>query len=495
MFFIESLIATFLLFLVLSHNLISDYRLIAYVMLVFFIFSLIPSLTIPYVSDDLDYFYYLARSLDSHQVIQWLMTPANEHVIFLEKIFYLFCYKIFWLNPEFFHMVIVVVCLGIITLIYRLIFVLTQSPLAALIGASIMASSNLTDEAIFVCTNSFIFFCIFLFLLLFYAIHRYADTQKSHWRTVAFFSILMASVTFASGLTSIIFVLLFYRLCLSQDLRQKGKNLFPLLLIGWLLSLIPFFYFMNDIIFAKHYQYVGATSAFGAARILLPICLLSKYVIVILIPSLSVNHCLSFGLFFLCFFIAIQYNKVIDWKRILFFVVFGLFNTFIIYVFRSKALSEDPNISRYSAFPLIMMAFSYALILDVFIKQKRQINNVSIDILIYLLCFFAVVNGSLYRYSKGDQFYKKTVFAQYFYVNFRNAFVDYFHTHDLKYLQFKNVDIACPMSRFYWRSREFYTQFILPSSINKKIIWSKKTDPEFLKYLISHRYLFLTDGE
>lgn len=164
-------------------------------------------------------------------------------------------------------------------------------------------------------------------------------------------------------------------------------------------------------------------------------------------------------------------------------------------MFSAEMGASALNISRYDAFPVMMMAFSYALILDVFFKQKRQINNVTVTLLVYVLCFFAVVNGCLTRYTNGNSFFKKTVVMQSFYFNFRKAFVDYFHDHNLTQLQLRNSAIAVPFSRDHWRSTEFYAQYILPPSINKKIVWSNKTDPEFLKYLKSHQYYYLTDGE
>ena len=91
--FAEALAAALILYLALSRNAISDYRLITFIMSCAFVSSFISSLTIPYIKDDMDYFYNLTRAIDTHQVLRWLMTPVNEHVIFLEKLIYLFCYK------------------------------------------------------------------------------------------------------------------------------------------------------------------------------------------------------------------------------------------------------------------------------------------------------------------------------------------------------------------------------------------------------------------
>ena len=88
----ESLFAVALLFYALRRNYISDYGLIIYVMLVVFVFSLFPSLSIPYIIDDLDHLHYMAAALHYHLVLLWMLMPHNEHVIPFIKAIYLFCY-------------------------------------------------------------------------------------------------------------------------------------------------------------------------------------------------------------------------------------------------------------------------------------------------------------------------------------------------------------------------------------------------------------------
>ena len=403
-----------------------------------------------------------------------------------------------------------IICVGIIGLAYQLIFVFTQSVPTALIGCAIIAATNLTDDAIFVGTNSHIFFCMFFFLLLFYAIYQYAATEQLKWKLIAFLAILLGPSTFALGLTSVVFVPLFWRLCLPPHLQQKSKDLLPLLFIGWLLSLIPYFYAMDAILHAKHYQDVGAATAFQVAHFLAPVRFLGEYVALKLLPSLFANPYLSFGLFFLCVATAIHYTKDIPWQKILFFVLFGLSNNFIIFVFRDKWGTAGLDTARYYVFPVVMVAFSYALILHFFIQTVPRIKQTSTVLLVYLLCAFAVTYGSLYRYKNADLLLKETMVMQNLYVNFRKAFVNYFAMHNIdRPIEVKRGDILMPnvsrltpkggyapaISRYSLQSRQFYAQFVLPSSINKKIVWSNKTNPDFLQYLTTNGYTFLIYGD
>lgn len=364
MILVVSLLAVVVLFFAIRLNLIRDDRLIPFLMLVFFVFSLFPSLSVPYIIDDVDHFHNMARAIQAHTVTSWLMAPHNEHVIPLLKAIYLFCYTYFWLNPEMFHLLIIAVCVGIILLTYKLVFALTRSAPAALIGGSIMAATNLFDDTIFVITNAHILFSLFLFLLLFYALYQYCARKSALWRLSAFFAALLLPSTFALGLTSIIFAGLFVYLCVPQDLRRNSKDLFPVLCAAWVLSLIPYINAMDAIVHADHYKDLGARSVFEIANFLKPVPLLIEHVTMKLIPSIAANPYLSFGLFFMSFFAAVNHAEKIEWRKIVFFTLFGVFNNFIIYVFRSAWGPAYLDFPRYYVFPMVMIAVCYPLILN-----------------------------------------------------------------------------------------------------------------------------------
>ena len=96
------------------------------------------------------------------------------------------------------------------------------------------------------------------------------------------------------------------------------------------------------------------------------------------------------------------------------------------------------------------------------------------------------------------------------YVNFKKAFTDYFELHPaLNTLKVKDgtitlADVPWPPSKPGWgfsisryakRKISFYARFILPDSMNKKIIWAKKSDPDFVAYLKAKQDLFLISGD
>ena len=501
-----SIAAVAVLYVALRRNYISDYGIIIGLMSVVFIFSLFPSLSIPYILDDVDHFNHMAACMHTHQVLLWLFFPHNEHIIPLIKSIYLLCYHFFGLDPEAFHVVILGVIVGIIVLIYKLVLALTKNNLAALIGASLMAATNITDDALFIGTNSHIFFCMFLLLLLFYALYRYAQSENFAWRLTAFVAILTVPSTFALGLFSIFFSVLFTFLCIPEESRKKTIKLFPLLLSGWFFSLLPYVYFLRRIIHTDHYKYVHAASIFQVAHVVAPVGFLSEYIASTLVPGVFTNAYLAFGLFFLCVYTVVAFTKEIAWKRVLFFVLLGLLNNFIIYVFRIAWGAYTLDTPRYYVFPIVMIACAYPLILDIFIKRTPQIKRVPILVVVYLMCFFVVVNGAMWRYHNGDLLLKRTMVMQNLYVNFKKAFVDYFQEHPtLSTLKVKDGGVRMPaifwppskpgmkfsISRFSVRNKSFYARYILSESMNDKIVWADKTDPDFLSYLNANQYLFL----
>ncbi len=503
-----SLLAVAVLFFAIRLNLVRDDRLIPFLMLVFFVFSLFPSLSIPYIIDDVDHFHNMAKAIQTHALTGWLMAPHNEHVIPLLKAIYLFCYTYFWLNPEIFHLLIIAVCVGIILLTYKLVFALTKSAPAALIGGSIMAATNLFDDTIFVITNAHILFSLFLFLLLFYAVYQYSLQKKASWRLTAFSAVLLLPSTFALGLTSIVFAVLFVCLCLPPDLRRASKGLFPSLLAAWILSLLPYVCAMDAIVHADHYKDLGARSVFEIANFLTPVPLLIEHVTMKLIPSTIANPYLAFGLFFMSLFAAANHAKEIEWKKIIFFTLFGLFNNFIIYVFRSAWGPAYLDFPRYYVFPMAMIALCYPLILGPSFQNKPQIRRMPTHLLVHLLCALAVIYGSIVRYNNGRLLMRETLIMQSFYINFRKAFADYVQGQNgTESLRIKDVNITLPpvsrlaskgshpppIARYPARPMKFYAQYILPAQINSRIIWAEETDPAFLEHLKAGGYFFLIE--
>src|SRR6266404_9289818 len=112
------------------------------ILLGLYLTSLTPSLDIPYIIDDVDHLYNLAQAMETSRVGEWFLTPHNEHVIPMIKLLYYLFYKNFWVFPQAFHVVIMILMAGILFLIYQLLFRLTQSSLSDSTGCSVYAPSH-----------------------------------------------------------------------------------------------------------------------------------------------------------------------------------------------------------------------------------------------------------------------------------------------------------------------------------------------------------------
>jgi len=66
-----------------------NHGLLVSAVFIIFILSILPSIKIPYIRDEIDIMHSAASLLNSKEVLPWLLAPHNEHIIFFLKIFYL----------------------------------------------------------------------------------------------------------------------------------------------------------------------------------------------------------------------------------------------------------------------------------------------------------------------------------------------------------------------------------------------------------------------
>lgn len=475
--------------------------------LIFYVFSLAPSLSVPFIIDDIDHFHLLKMALENNTVMDWIFRPHNEHVVPFIKGLYLINYHFFGLNPEFFHACILAACTGTAILIYQLTQGLTKSKTCAFIALGIFTGSHLIDNAIFVGTNSHIIFCMFFFLLLFYALWQYSTSLKKTWRFIAFLSTLILPSTFALGLTSFVFIVLFNRCCLNEDQQYNLKKILPLLGMTWALTLCPYIYGIDKIIHADHYTNGGHT-LFEIARFALPLHFLSVYVGDILLPSVLNNIYLALGLLFLCALSIFHFPRQIAWKQCAFFIMFGLFNNFIIFIFRSAWGIPGLQLPRYFVFPLVMIALVYPLLLEPLIRNNPLTKKFNTFAVALTLSCLVTAEAGLLRYQQANRMLNETMVVQSLFINFKKAFMEYTAAHPEKtHIALKNGRIGLPeapllhipngpvsyMLRYPSREIKFLSELLLPAVIYHKIQWSKVTDPDFSTFLKTHDYLFLAN--
>ena len=335
--------------------------------------SLLPTMTMPYLIDDLDVLYTLRIATTSAQKIAWFLNPHNEHVIPAVKALMYLAYTFCGIYMPPIHLIIIFSCALILVIFYKLILKLTDCAYTALFGLVLLSSVNLADFATYMFIEANLFFCLGLFLLLFYAQVQFFSTQRKRWLVLAFFSVLLNPWTFNLGLLSIFFVLLFEYLCIAVS---PFKKKIPILLstgTAWAISLLPYVYSFQKVLHADHYVYVGKSSALEVARFWQPFYYVPCYVINDLIPNLLPHVYLSMGLFFLALTLLTLYRQKIDYKKIIFFLLLGLGLTYVIYVFRLSWGLPSLDRARYDILPSAMLCAIYAFIFDPFIKERLPV--------------------------------------------------------------------------------------------------------------------------
>lgn len=475
-----------------------------YFLIAIYAVSITPSLQIPYLIDDMDHLFQLARSMETSNVLQWIFTPHNEHAIPFLKLLYYLCYKYSWLHPQAFHLAIIAVCIAIMNISYRLLLKLTNSKWAAFIGIAFLALTNLPDMAIFITTNSHIIFCLFFLMLLFYAQYEYCTHKARLWIVLIMTSTILAPATFALGILSIIFAFLFERLCIPRELRSKNGSSMMYVLIGWSIGLIPYLLTWKMIIYSDQYNFVGASSSFQAMNIWVGTKMLVLYFYHDLIPGLFPNLYLSMGVFFFAITLSLTHRKSIDWKRIVFFLIAGFTFSFIIYIFRAAWGPDYVSVSRYSVFPSLMLCMVYIILLTPFIKEREASMNEPVKAtLIYGCIFLCLSYSSMLRYEKAERVANETnVTIQKFNIEFKEAMVNYFKDHPhVRNVTLKDNMIYVahlpslmtekgfyPYPTRYPRPLSFYNQYVLPESIRGKISYAQVSDASFLNYIKSDRW-------
>jgi len=473
--------------------------IIPYLLIAIYATSLMPSIFIPYIIDDMDHLFNLSYAMDTSSVMQWVFTPHNEHVYFVLKFLYFFCFKYFWLFPEPFHFVIILMCSGILYLSYRLLLLFTGSPFSAFIGLTILASSNLPDLAAFVITNSHIIFCLFFFLLLFYSQYKYRMEGKKFWTLMIVFSAALIPGTFALGLCVIFYSLVFDRFCIKDEHKKTSKNSFFFVILGWSLGLVPYLLVIDQIILTPHYQDIGQTSVFGIANISNASRHLILYFVNSLIPRLLPNFYLSMGLFFLFLFFSFQHLTSFKQKNILFFLLLGVGISLIIYTFRIAWGPIYLSFSRYDVFPVLTIGMIYTIGLSGFFKKHESvIHNPKYYYAIILFCFLIVSNSAIIRYERATQvFFQTSRTLQNFNIAYRESLKKYFEKYpqapsvNIKdsYIEFPRIPALTTKAGFvpgmtrYNRKLSFFSQYILDKNVREKIIWGDETDPVFISFL------------
>src|SRR3989338_5415800 len=188
------------------------------VLLVLIVAAYYPSYGIPYFGEDIGS--HLPEASSPFQCNQfWRL--HQEHFIPLIKLIYRFCYHFFWMNPAFFHFLIVITfCLTVIIL-NKLLYKLSHSRSMALFGSALFGLSTVYDGALVEISNSQTSFCLFFCLAFLYSLYRYFENPQPLWKYSGVFCGFFAVCTFALGIFIGLWGALFFYCCIPREYKSS----------------------------------------------------------------------------------------------------------------------------------------------------------------------------------------------------------------------------------------------------------------------------------
>ena len=452
---------------------------------VYSIVIFMPTLAWTYLFDDIDNFYTITTLHNGFDAVNYILTPGYGHFIPLIRALYLFCFKYFWLNPAFFHALIILALILSGILLSGVLWELTASKIAAVFGGVlILWSTSYLDcmETAFAHT----LFCLPVVLLALYGLCRYVKTNRRRWIVVSAAASFLAPCISAVGVLTGIWVLLFFTLCLpantKKDLQKRPAILFPVL-GSWCLSAGIFFVVVNPvhiILQEGNHQAIFDFPYFVGIG-----WLVFKSIILYSVPLVTSFEKLS--LFIVIFLVLIL---IIKWQQspkgaLLFFFLWLIGNYMFVYYGRGSYGEMIVSTQRYHFYPSLGLAAICAVIMSVILKD-RSLANLKIKTAVSILLFLLV---ALYATAQHNNVLKASCGKKDFFaigLEFRKVVGDYLaKTHQDK-VTIKNQEISLEYYDFLRKEfKQYAAIFLFPSDFDK-ITWGDRTDNAFIAFIKSN---------
>lgn len=447
----------------------------------FLIFS--PSLQWSYLFDDIDNFYRITQIAGPADLAQYLVSSQEGHVLLLTRILYLLNYQLFWLDPLFYHIVIILGTVALSLFVYKIILHLTQSWGAALTGGILVGWFTGCLQVMETAFSPFIFSMVFIFSVL-YSVTMYSETNNRAWVFAAATAAFFAPLVFAFGVLTGIWVFLFALLCLSSDTQNFWKiirSLAPVFL-AWLGGVTAYY------IFAKPEQSLFLSGIGCNVKDALWLTLKSFLFYTVPLTTPVEKLSLFLGVFLMLF--ALVYRKNIPW-RILSFFILWLFGHYL-FVFFARGYGSGDIISteRYHFPPLLALLAGYAVILSVILLDpywkgfRIKANHISFLILIAVFHAYLQYNNVLaYSQNKGDL---NGIGRE-----LKGVIACYLQANPGKDLQLENK-ISFSLGHFSLLTREcrVFTDIFLPPDLRRRITWEAPTEEGFMDFVRENKHKY-----
>ncbi|MDP8266972.1 MAG: hypothetical protein P9M07_08570 [Candidatus Aceula meridiana] len=399
------------------------------------------------------------------------MRPGDGHFIPLFSLIYLVCFKLSWVNPFIYHVLSIAAFFLSGWIFMKLIEHLARSKAAGILaGIFVLWSMGYTRclETVF----SHSTFCLPVILFAFYSLIKYQQTKKSLWHFFVMACVFVAPLFSAMGILTGGWVIFFTILCL-EDKSWKRTIIGPS--VVWVLSAVLFLVETKAISVISN----PLENLLGA------VLLTGKAIWVYTLPRLTSYHDLSWFLIVFFFLMAFVQRKKINFKIVVFFVLWIVGNFLFVYFGRGKWGLRLLYSPRYAFYPSFGIAAIVCLIFGSIVQSQEWLSffNRKKKILIPVLVLFAGVH----IFYQHQALLKQTKEKQSLYdlgLQMESAVDDYFQKDGKRPIFLEDKEIRLRKLYPVMQPMSYYASFLLRGDLREKVLWTRdKTEQNFLQYV------------
>ncbi len=446
--------------------------------------SYLPSLKIAYFGEDIGS--HLPEAAGPFCIGQ-LWHLHHEHFIPLIKLIYRLCYHTFWMDPMPFHLILIAIQCFCFFILYKLLLALSDSRESAFLGAMLFGLSNVYDDAVVNMSNAQTLFCLSFSLCFLYSIYKYFETKEAKWRIRGIVCGFFATCTFALGVLMGFWGIFFYYCCVPHtkgfSVKKDILDLF-LILQGWLIGCVLYFFHFQDIVFPVYSLKITNTAfhlyslAIGAVALRNIWNPLITYILPVGFISWFMFACLLGILFW--------HRHILAEQKIKFFMIWTIGHYF--FIGWSRQIIEAIDVGqRHNLFPAVGISCVYALAFSSlqpwFSSRVKAISTGYKRYVVYILATLLLISLAYIKWKTVDTAYAKREKWVTFCQGFRLSIENYRELNPGKKIKLANKKVFFKENFISPQSLKSLSEFVLPGNLRNSVEWDKTTDAVFLDFL------------
>ncbi len=452
----------------------------------FCVVILSPSVSWPYILDDIDNFYAITALERPADVVRYALTPGDGHFIPVVRLLYFSCFKLFWLNPAAFHALIIFSVILTSFLFMGIVYEITASWVPAVFCGALIGWSTGYLQALETCF-SHMALCLPWIGAAVYSLLIHKKTGLRKWliisATATFVAPCISAIGILAGLWAALF-LLFCDLPKEQSGQRAKRAALFWILAAWFLSVMIFFAFVKPL--SGGGGITRQSFVLNFPYLLNAVLLAFKSLWLYTIPLLTSFEKMSLfmGIFF--FIMALIKHKEIPWKIILLF--FGWMMGCYVLIYYGRGYFEEFLISteRYHFPASLGLPAIYAIVLSVILKDKEwnRFKRVKYQCgyfiaMVFIAAYAFLQHHIVWERSQGRK--DLSVVG----LELRKAVGLYLGEHKKETIRIANRGIDWGSVNFPDREFKLYGTILLFPEFHKNIIWGDETEGAFIEFLRS----------